>query len=67
MRVEMCNATVHSVYTRYVNNFNDLFFASHQLWHLCINACFVLGTFLAMLAWDDEFLKRSRARLCGTD
>ena len=40
---------------------NDLFFASHQLWHLCINVGFVLGTFLA---WD-EFLKV--APLCGTD
>ena len=28
---------------------NDLFLASHQLWHLSINCAFALGTFLA---WD---------------
>lgn len=29
--------------------FSDLFLTSHQLWHVCIHAAFVQGTFLA---WD---------------
>ena len=28
---------------------NDVFFASHQIWHVLVNAAFVLGTFCA---WD---------------
>ena len=33
--------------------FTDLFCNSHQLWHLCINAGFVLGTFLAWGSYLD--------------
>ena len=35
------------------SRFTDLFCNSHQLWHLCINAGFVLGTFLAWGSYLD--------------
>ena len=65
----LCFKTSYLPERLYQTRFTDLFFASHQLWHLCINVAFVLGTFLAWdsyLSWRAEHACPVEAAAVGT-